>query len=315
MTALNPGDRLDHYQIEKLVARSGMASIFRGTDLRSGGCVAIKVPHPEAECDPVFFKRFQREAAIGREMDHPGVLKVFENESSGRVYMAMEWVEGRLLREVLAEEGKLPPARALRIAIAVCDALDYIHARGVVHRDLKPENIMLGADDRIKLIDFGIAAKAKARRLTFGKFSPLMGTADYISPEQVRGKRGDARSDLYALGVILYEMLTGRIPFRGSNPLAVMNDRLVNRPIPLREADRSLSPQVEGILYRTLAREPEKRYASARDLAQDLEHPEQAALDDPASRVPAAERFWFYPAVAMIPPAIFALMVYVSRHQ
>jgi len=315
MTPLHPGDRLDHYQLEELVARSGMASIFRGTDLRSGARVAIKVPHPEAECDPVFFERFHREAGIGRELNHPGVIKVMKDDSPSRVYMAMEWADGRLLRHALAEQDGFAPERALRIAAAICDALDYTHSRGVVHRDLKPENIILGKDDRIKLIDFGIAGKAGARRLTFGKFSQIMGTADYISPEQVRGKRGDARSDIYALGVILYEMLTGKTPFRGTNPLAVMSDRLVNKPIPPRETAPHLSPQLEQVLYRALARDPEKRYRSAREFAYDLRHPDdlRPSIETPArSGVKVSKRFWFYSGVAMIPPAIFALMLYVA---
>ena len=152
-------------------------------------------------------------------MDHAGVVKAMDQESQSRVYMVMEWVEGRLLREVLAEEGPLPPERATRIALAICGALEHIHARGVVHRDLKPENVMIDAEDHVKLIDFGIGAKAGARRLTFGKLSNIMGTPEYISPEQVEGKRGDARSDLYALGIMLYEMLTGRTPFRGIEPV------------------------------------------------------------------------------------------------
>src|ERR1700736_6316780 len=161
--------------------------------------------------------------------------------------MVMEWVDGRLLRKILDEQGKLQPQRAVGIALAICHALDYIHSHGVVHRDLKPENIMVDAKDGVKLIDFGIAAKAGARRLTFGRFSELMGTAEYISPEQVNGKRGDARSDLYALGVMLYEMLTGRAPFQGDNPLAIMNARLRNHPVPPREIEPRISPELQEI--------------------------------------------------------------------
>jgi serine/threonine protein kinase len=317
MTELRPGDQLDHFHIEALTARSGMASIFRAIDLNTGCQVGIKVPHPEMECDPVFFDRFQREAQIGRELAHPGVMKVMPDDSNGRVYMVMEWLEGRLLRQILAAEGKLQPQRAVGIALAICDALEYIHSHGVVHRDLKPENIMVDAEDRVKLIDFGIAAKAGARRLTFGKFSQLMGTVEYISPEQVNGKRGDARSDIYALGVMLYEMLTGRAPFQGANPLAVMNARLHNTPVPPREIEPRISPELQEIVYRAIERTPAQRYSKARDLAWDLANPRQVRLADRSefSRrpEPLSKRIAFYGAIAAIPALIFSLLIYVAR--
>src|SRR5215467_5150209 len=245
MNALHAGDQLDHYKIESLVARSGMASIFKATDVRTGRQVAVKVPHPEMESDPVLFDRFHREEDIGKKMDHPSVMKVLTDEERSREYMVMEWVEGRLLRKILAEQKKPPTERAIRIAQGILNALDYIHANGVVHRDLKPENIMVDGDDHVKLIDFGIAGQAGARRLTFGKLSQVMGTPDYISPEQVKGKRGDGRSDIYSLGIMLYEMLTGKTPFIGSNPFLIMNDRLLNNPIPPRELNPSISKELQ----------------------------------------------------------------------
>lgn len=297
-----------------------MASIFRGTDLRTGKQVAIKVPHPEMESDPVLFDRFKREQEIGKSLDHPGVMKVFMDEDRSQLYMVMEWVDGRLLRKILDEEIRLPSERAVKIAVGVCNALDYIHSHGVVHRDLKPENIMVDAHDDVKLIDFGIAAKAGARRLTFAKLSNVMGTPEYISPEQVKGKRGDGRSDIYALGVMLYEMLTGKEPFQGSNPFAIMNDRLLNNPVPPREIDASISPQLQEIIYRALERDPRNRYATAHEFAWDLEHQDQVGVAERAElrdwkkrRTPWVRRALFYIILIMIPIVIFGLMFFFTR--
>src|SRR5260370_19596191 len=235
MDSLQSGDQLDHYRIEILVTQGGMASIYRATDLQSGRDVVIKVPHSQVESDPFFFDRLKREEEIGKKLDHPGVMRVFDDEERSRVYMVMEWVDGRSLRHILTEEKKLSGERAVRIALGICNALEYIHGNGVVHRDLKPENVMVGSEDQIKLIDFGIAGSLGMRRLIFAKLTRAMGTPDYVSPEQVKSKRGDARSDVYALGVMLYEMLTGDVPFHGPNPLAVINDRLINNPMQPRE--------------------------------------------------------------------------------
>ena len=321
MTPVRPGDQLDHYRIESVAARSGMASIFRATDLHTGRPVAIKIPHPEMESDPVFFERFHREEVIGRKLDHPGVMKVFTDDQRSQVYMVMEWVDGRLLRQILNEERKLPVERAVRIALRVCEALEYIHAQGVVHRDLKPENIMVDSNDRIKLIDFGIAANVGSRRITFAKLSQIMGSPDYISHEQVKGKRGDARSDIYALGVMLYEMVTGKTPFTGPNAFAIMNDRLLNNPVPPREIDPGISPQLQEIIYRALERDPSQRYRSAREFAWDLEHQDQVGVaerpelrDWRRRRTPWRRRVLFYVMLAMIPIIIFSLLLYIARH-
>ena len=321
MNALHPGDQLDHYRIDALAARSGMASIFRATDLDSGRQVAIKIPHPEVESDPALFDRFRREEEIGKLMDHPGVMKVFADGDRSQVYMVMEWVEGRLLRKILNEQHKLPAERAIRLTLRILDALDYIHSHGVVHRDLKPENVMVDEHDDIKLIDFGIAGNAGSRRITFAKFSPTMGTPDYISPEQVKGQRGDARSDLYALGVMFYEMLTGKAPFSGANPFLIMNDRLLNNPVPPREVDPTISEQLQEIIYRALERNPKNRYSSARDFARDLDHPEQVGVADrpelrdwKVRRTPWPKQILFYVLLALVPIVIFGLLLYVAKH-
>ena len=318
---LDAGTMLDSYRIEAPVARSGMASIFRATDTRDGRIVALKIPHPDLEADPILFDRFEREAGIGEKLDHPMVMRVYGGEKRSRVYMVMEWCEGRLLRQIL-EEGRLPQDRAIRIAASVLDALEYIHANGVVHRDLKPENIMVDENDHIKLIDFGIAGDAAARRLTYANFTATLGTPNYISPEQVRGKRGDGRSDIYSMGVILYEMLTAKLPFSGPTPMAAMNDRLLNHPLPPRVADSSISPQLQEVIYRALERDPKNRYATAHEFKHDLEHLDQVGVEERPEitdwqkrKSHLTRKILYYTGLALIPVVVLLLMVLVAhRH-
>jgi serine/threonine-protein kinase len=318
---IEAGSQIDSYRIESPVARSGMASIFRATDVRDNRVVALKIPHPDMEADPILFDRFQREAGIGEKLCHPKVMRVFGGEKRSRIYMVMEWCEGRLLRQIMSE-GKMPQERAIRIVIAVLDALEYIHANGVVHRDLKPEIIMVDAEDNIKLIDFGIAGDSAARRLTYANFTATLGTPDYISPEQVKGKRGDGRSDIYAVGVILYELLTGRQPFTGSSPLAAMNDRLLNHPMPPRIANPDISPELQEVLYRALERDPKNRYADAREFKWDLEHLDQVGVEDRVElrdwnkrKAQLPRKIIYYAALALIPVVILLLMILIAHHR
>ena len=320
MRSVLPGNQIDHYALENHVAASTTASIYRGVDLHTGHQVAIKIPHPAAEVDPLFRERFRREEEIGEKLNHPSVMKFITDETRSRPYLVMEWIEGRLLRQILNEQGKLSPQRAVSIAVGVCEALEYIHSQGIVHQDLKPENILVDAEDRIKLIDFGIASLAGGRRLTLGKLSGVMGTADYISPEQVKGKRGDDRSDIYAAGVMLYEMLTGTTPFTGDNPFTIMNSRLINEPIPPREADPGISAELQEILYRALERDPSNRYARAREFSWELQHQDRVGIADRQEvknwRRQSTSRFKAvlqYGGLVSIPLFVFALLLYVAR--
>ena len=315
------GEKIDSYRIEEPVARSGMASIYRATDTRDQRQVALKIPHPDLEADPILFDRFQRESGIGEKLDHPKVMRVFGGEKRSRIYMVMEWCEGRLLRQIL-DEGPLAQDRAIRIAVEVLDALDYIHAHGVVHRDLKPENIMVDANDRIKLIDFGIAGDSAAKRLTYANFTAAIGTPNYISPEQVRGKRGDGRSDLYSMGVILYEMLSGKLPFSGPNPMAAMNERLLNYPLPPTVANPAISPQLQEVLYRALERDPKNRYAKASEFARDLAHLDQVGVEDRIElrdwqkrKSQSLRKIFYYGGLAMIPVVLLLLMFLLAHRK
>lgn len=321
MKLLEPGDTLDHYRIDATVARSGMGTLYRATDLNFDRQVAVKVPHPEMEADPILLERFKREQEIGQLLDHPGVVKTYNSEERSRLYMVIEWVDGRLLRGILNEQKKLPIDRAVKITLAICDALDYMHKRGIVHRDLKPENVMVAADDSIKLIDFGIAMKEDARRLTHVNMSSMLGTPDYISPEQVKGQRGDQRSDIYALGIMFYEMLTGQVPFSGPNPLAVMNDRLMKDPTPPRELNKAIAPELEEIVFRALERDPRHRYANAHELEWDLENQEQVGVEDRGPRpsrrglLPKLnKKVLLYAGLVLVPVVLFGLMLVLARH-
>jgi eukaryotic-like serine/threonine-protein kinase len=315
------GAQIDSYRIEVPIARSGMATIYRARDVRDNRVVALKIPHPDLEADPILYDRFQREASIGEKLDHPKVMRVFGGEERSRIYIVMEWCDGRLLREIL-EEGRMPQERAIHIAIGVLEALEYIHAHGIVHRDLKPENIMVNGDDNIKLIDFGIAGDVAARRLTYAKFTAAIGTPNYISPEQVKGKRGDGRSDIYSMGVILYELLTGKLPFSGATPLAAMNERLLNHPVPPSVAQPSVSPQLQEILYRALEREPKNRYAHAREFLDDLEHLDRVGVENRPElrdwqkrKSQLSQKIIYYGGLAMIPVVILLLMFLLAHHR
>jgi len=312
---VSPGEQLDDYRIEGVVARSAVATIFRAVDLRTNQQVALKVPHSELESDPTFADRFRREEEIGKGLNHPGLIKLLADPDRSQPYIVMEWFEGKPLRQLMSEE-KLTAERAVRIVIAICQTLEYVHNHGIVHRDLRPEHILVDAEDHIKLIDFGAAGQAAGRRITFTNISQITGGSEYISPEELKGKRGDARSDVYAAGIILYEMVTGRKPFPESDPF----DRTLNHPVPPREIDSAISPQLQEVIYRALEREPGNRYANAHDFARDLQHLNEVGVADRAElrdwkkgRSSQPRKVALYVAMALIPIVIFALLFYFAN--
>ncbi len=277
---LAPGHVLDErYEIDEIISRSGMASIFKATDRADGRLVALKVPHLQFESDLAGCQRFEREEAIGLSMDHPAILKILPGvENRSRPYLVMEFLEGQTLAEVLAALRPLPEKDAAGIASRVCEALDYLHRHKVIHRDLKPQNIMLCADGTLRVMDFGIAKAERARRITWVGFSPTLGTPDYMAPEQVKGRRGDERTDIYSLGAILYEMTTGAAPFEGESPYVIMNARLSGDPIAPRKLNDHLTPVIEEITLHALARDPGQRYLSAADMKAELDDYESVPL-------------------------------------
>ncbi|HEY2468381.1 MAG TPA: serine/threonine-protein kinase [Terracidiphilus sp.] len=313
------GQQLDHYRLDELIAESTFTRTFRATDQRDGRVVAIKVPQASLEADPTALDRFNREEEIGIALNHPDVMRIFHEPHRSRLYMVTEWCEGRSLQAILKQSGKLSPESAIHIAIGILRALEYIHQHGVAHRDLQPEHIMVDEHDRIKLIDFGFASRQGARRVTFTSLSQVLGTPEYISPEQVKGKRGDARSDLYALGIMLWKMLMGCAPFTGRSPVAIMNARLSRNPPPLRLVDFPLGAQLQEVVCRATEREPRNRYASAHEFAGDLEHLDQVGvahrpeLTQTGKRNTVLSRILLYSAIIVIPVALFLVMLLLSR--
>jgi eukaryotic-like serine/threonine-protein kinase len=261
---------LGRYEVGRLLGAGGMAEVFEGRDRLLARRVAIKVPLAQHAHDPEFAQRFRREAQAAASLSHPGVVAVYDTGSEdGTHFIVMEYVDGRTLKEVIRAEAPLYPDRAAEICADVCAALAAAHARGLVHRDVKPANIMLMPDGRVKLMDLGIARVAAGETAT--QTAAMLGTAQYLSPEQAQGQTVDYRSDLYSLGCCLYEMLTGTVPFRGATPVAIAYRHVREDPTPPRQLNPDVPPALEAVCLKAMAKRPEDRYQTAAEFRADLE--------------------------------------------
>ncbi|MDB6022488.1 MAG: Protein serine/threonine phosphatase [Pedosphaera sp.] len=286
---LRAGQVLDsRFLICEPVSRSGMATIYQAQDrLNADQLVAIKLPHLRYEADPNFFSRFKREEEIGRKLDHPFLLKFIPVEKKSRPYLVTEYLRGCTLAHLLDAMRPLPEKDALRIASLLCDALQHMHERGVIHRDLKPGNIMICRDRTLRLMDFGIASSVDSKKITLQGVSSTMGTPEYMSPEQVKNERSDERSDIYCLGAVLYEMLTGVVPFQNDNCWVSMNNRVTGDPVAPRKLNPALSPQAEEIILHAMQRDPAQRYQTAAAMKAELDVPQEIQVTGYCDRLQA----------------------------
>ena len=268
-----------------------MSTVYRAEDLADGNrLVAVKIPLPIFSSGVGAWSIFQREEEIGRALDHPAILRFLAPTTARRSYVVTEYVAGVTLYEHLRAHGAPPESRAIDIARRLCEAVEHIHDRGFVHYDIKPGNVMLSDDGTIRVIDLGLAHDARTSRFSLSGPPPAIGSSDYVAPEQIRRRRGRKSADVYALGAILYELLTGRPPFPGDDPFVVASARILGDPPAPRSIDPRVSRQAEEIALRALRRDASERYGSAGDMRRDLEHPERVVVSGLADRLQPVTR-------------------------
>ena len=292
------------YELDGIVGRGGMAEVFRARDIRLDRIVGVKTLRDDLARDQTFQARFRREAQSAASLNHPSIVAVYDTgeDMVGSIpvpYIVMEFVDGRTLRDLLRDDRRLLPERAAEITDGVLRALDYSHRNGIVHRDIKPGNVMLTRSGDVKVMDFGIARAVSDSQLTMTQTAQVIGTAQYLSPEQARGERVDSRSDLYSAGCLLYELLTGRPPFTGDSPVAIAYQHVRENPIPPSQVDPDVPPWADAIVLKAMAKSPADRYQTAADMRADLQ---RAASGLPVSAAPPTRADLYPPPTQQMGP-------------
>jgi serine/threonine protein kinase len=328
----------DRYELGEVLGYGGMAEVHRGRDIRLGRDVAVKTLRVDLAREPSFQARFRREAQSAASLNHPAIVAVYDTGESQLdgvpvPYIVMEYVDGRTLRDVLKAERHIMPTRALEITAEILNALDYSHRNGIIHRDIKPANVMLTRSGEVKVMDFGIARSVAQASAAVTQTAAVIGTAQYLSPEQARGEQVDPRSDVYSTGCLLYELLTGAPPFTGDSAVAVAYQHVREDPIPPSRLNPDISPAIDAIVLKAMAKNPANRYQSAAEMREDIERAlsgvpvlatpllhdqtvsiEPVADDEFVRRQPRGRRSLVYIMVVLIAIGMFILIGVIARH-
>lgn len=268
----------DKYKLISALGQGGFAATFLAEDLETKDKVVLKFPDITQLGDPAVYERFKREIAIGKLLDHPDLPNAISYSEGNPPYLVIKYFEGESLAELMKNKHHFSVDEVVKLVADMLEVLNTCHEKGICHRDIKPENLLIGTDGRIKIIDFGIAGMEGAPRVTYRGFSGLMGTPEYMAPEQIKGERGGPRSDIYAVGCVIYHMLTGKPPYTGDNPLTVMYQHMTGDAKPIPEIRSDVSESLWAVIRKSLRRRKEERYASALEMAKLLRNPENADL-------------------------------------
>ena len=309
---LQIGDQFDHFQIRAHLAQGGMSDIYRVYDLLTGKEVVLKIPNRASIGDPAQYERFQRELEVMRTLDHPAIQKgLGSGQFNATPYLITALIEGRSMRDFVSEQAPMAPADAVRIIRKIADGLAHCHDRDIIHRDIKPENILISPEGEPIILDFGLALTKNAFRVTYANLSGAAGTPDYMAPEQIEGHRGDKRTDVYALGTMLFELLSGHIPFEGDNQMAVMSLHLQGTVPRLDQLGLGIPAHLAAVVAHAMQRDPEARCSDMHTLMHDLDHPETVDLaileriESPLRELP----FWRSPAFVSVLMALVVLLL------